>query len=101
MQGHNGPLDDSNQSNDNDTLKGTATQGALGVEYVNVSSTKTNPEQEMYCYVDLSNKEPNDITGQNLADKRLAPPTYEVLTSTGRQRASQIAESEYSALEFT
>ena len=98
-KGDNGPLDESNQSFDDDALKATTTQTAAGVEYVNVSSTGTNQEQETYYNVDFLTKQANDTTGQNPADGRLAPP-YEALTSSGRQRTSQAAESEYSELQM-
>ena len=55
----------------------------------------------MYYNVDFHTKQSNDITEQNRsADEPLAPP-FQALTSSDRQRTSQAAQSEYSALELS
>ena len=99
-KGHNGSFNQPNKNIDDDAPKET-TQTAAGVEYVNVNCTETNPEQEMYCNVDFHTMQASDIAGQNPVDEHVVTPAYEALTSSDRQRASQAAESEYSALEMT
>ena len=87
-------------SNDDDAMKGTS-QARTSAEYVNVTSTGANQQQELYCNVNFYSNQVNDVTVHNLADEH-QPSQYEALTSVDRQQTQEGAQEDaYTTVEQT
>ena len=88
-------------SNDDDAMKGTTSQAGTSAEYVNVTSTVANQQQELYCNINFYSNQVNDVTVHNLADEH-QPSQYEALTSVDRQQTQEGAQEDaYTTVEQT